>query len=38
MPGAGSADTEGRDSVANPQSVSAAAIERLYDIRPVTAA
>ena len=38
MPGAGSADTEGHDIVATPQSVSAAAIERLYGIKPVTAA
>ena len=38
MPGAGNADRDGRDSVANPQSVSAAAIERMYGIKPVTAA
>ncbi|KAA6428011.1 MAG: alpha beta-hydrolase [Trebouxia sp. A1-2] len=36
--GAGSADTAARDSVANPQSVSAAAIERMYGIKPVSAA
>ncbi|DBA97134.1 TPA: hypothetical protein ACH3X1_014902 [Trebouxia sp. C0004] len=35
MPGAGSSDREVHDSVANPQAVSAAAIERLYGIKPV---
>ena len=38
MPDAGSADTEGHDSAANPHSVSAAAIEKMYGITPVTAA
>ena len=38
MAGDGSTDTEGRDSVANPQSVSAAAIEKMYGITPGTAA
>ena len=38
MPGAGSADVEGQDSMANPQSVSAAAIQRMYGIIPVTTA
>ncbi len=38
MSGAGSADPEGHDSVPNPHSVSAAAIERMYGITPGTAA
>ena len=38
MCSAASADTAGHDSVANPQSVSAAAIERMYGIKPVIAA
>ncbi len=37
MPGAGSTDTAVRDSVANPQLVSAAVIERMYGITPGTA-